>query len=163
MSPKDFLDYAAREYESNKRKWSTRLKKEGLTFSEDDYQNTILNVYDYLNKHIDNKLDEMSIEGFFYKSFLINTKREKDYAYNSKRDDDLDVLKYLDDFPVEDRGLLLSDIEDKLKALTPIELNLFLIYYLTDITYTELEELTSIKDVRYKMKTIIKKIRGTKK
>lgn len=158
MSPKDFLDYAAREYESNKRKWSTRLKKEGLTFSEDDYQNTILNVYDYLNKHIDNKLDEMSIEGFYYKSFLINTKREKDYAYNSKRDDDLDVLKYLDDFPTDDKPILLEDIEG-LKRLTPIELNLFLIYYLTDITYTELEELTEIKDARYKIKTIIKKIK----
>lgn len=161
MLPNEFLKYSGEHYNELKKKWSTRLKKEGLTFSEDTYQNTILNVYDYLNKHIDNKLDEMSIEGFFYKSFLINTKREKDYAYNSKRDDDLDVLKYLDDFPVEDRGLLLSDIEDKLKALTPIELNLFFIYYLTDITYTELEELTEIKDVRYKIKAIIKKIRGT--
>lgn len=162
MLPNEFLKYSGEHYNELKKKWSTRLKKEGLTFSEDTYQNTILNVYDYLNKHIDNKLDEMSIEGFFYKSFLINTKREKDYAYNSKRDDDLDVLKYLDDFPTDDKPILLEDIEG-LKTLTPIELNLFLIYYLTDITYTELEELTEIKDVRYKMKTIIKKIRGTKK
>lgn len=160
MSPKDFLDYAAREYESNKRKWSTRLKKEGLTFSEDTYNDTIIKVYEILQKHT---IEDNYIDGFWYKSFLTNIRREKDYAYNSKRDDDLDVLKYLDDFPVEDRGLLLSDIEDKLKALTPIELNLFLIYYLTDITYTELEELTEIKDVRYKIKTIIKKLRGTKK
>lgn len=156
MSPKDFLDYAAREYESNKRKWSTRLKKEGLVFSEDTYNDTIIKVYEILQKHT---IEDNYIDGFWYKSFLTNIRREKDYAYNSKRDDDLDVLKYLDDFPVEDRGLLLSDIEDKLKALTPIELNLFLIYYLTDITYTELEELTNIKDVRYKIKTIIKKIK----
>ena len=158
MKADDFLTYSGQYYDTNKKKWAARLKKLGLAFSEDTYQNTILYVYDYLNKHIDNKLDEMSIEGFFYKSFLINTKREKDYAYNSKRDDDLDVLKYLDDFPVDDKPILLEDIEG-LKTLTPIELNLFLIYYLTDITYTELEELTNIKDVRYKIKTIIKKIK----
>lgn len=159
MKPDDFLKYAGEHYEGIKKKWSGRLKKEGLTFSEDIYNDSIIKVYEQLGKQ-DYTGD---IEAYWYKTFLTNTRREKDYAYNSKRDDDLDVLKYLDDFPVEDRGLLLSDIEDKLKALTPIELNLFLIYYLTDITYTELEELTEIKDVRYKMKTIIKKIRGTKK
>lgn len=158
MKADDFLTYSGQYYDTNKKKWAARLKKLGLAFSEDTYQNTILYVYDYLNKHIDNKLDEMLIEGFWYKAFLINTKREKDYAYNSKRDDDLDVLKYLDDFPVDDKPILLEDIEG-LKTLTPIELNLFLIYYLTDITYTELEELTEIKDVRYKIKTIIKKIK----
>ena len=162
MKPDDFLKYAGEHYEGIKKKWSGRLKKEGLTFSEDIYNDTILHIYDYLNKNIGNMLDETSIEGFFYKAFLTNTRREKDYAYNSKKDDDLDVLKYLDDFPVDDKPILLEDIEG-LKRLTPIELNLFLIYYLTDITYTELEELTNIKDVRYKIKTIIKKIRGTKK
>lgn len=158
MSPKDFLDYAARGYESNKRKWSIRLKKEGLTFSEDTYQNTILYVYNYLNKYIDNNLDKMSIEGFWYQAFLTNTKRDTKYAYNSKRDDDVDILKYLDDFQTDDKPILLEDIEG-LKTLTPIELNLFLIYFLTDITYTELEELTGIKNVRYKINSIGKKIR----
>lgn len=162
MKADEFLKYSGEHYNDLKKKWSGRLKKEGLTFSEDIYNDSIVNTYNYLNKNMGNMLDETSIEGFFYKAFLINTKREKGYAYNSKRDDDLDVLKYLDDFPTDDKPILLEDIEG-LKRLTPIELNLFLIYYLTDITYTELEELTEIKDVRYKIKTIIKKIRGTKK
>ena len=158
MKPDDFLKYAGEHYEGIKKKWMGRLSKLGLQFSEDIYQNTILNVYDYLNKHIDNKLDEMSIEGFWYKSFLINTKREKDYAYNNKRDDDIDVLEYLDDFPVDDKPILLSDIEG-FKILTEVEKNLLLIYYLTDITYKELEELTEIKDMKYKLNCIVKKIR----
>lgn len=157
MKPDDFLKYAGEHYEGIKKKWMGRLSKLGLKFSEDIFNDSIIKVYEHMEEY------DGDIEGYWYKTFLTNTRREKDYAYNSKRDDDVDVLKYLDDFPVEDRGLLLSDIEYKLQALTPIELNLFLIYYLTDITYTELEELTNIKDVRYKIKTIIKKIRGTKK
>ena len=157
MLPNDFLQYVAKEYENTKRKWKTRLNKLCLTFNDDDYQNTILNVYDYLNKHIDNKLDELSIEGFWYKSFLTNTKRDTKYSYH-KRDDDIDVLEYLDNFPTDDKPILLEDIEG-LKTLTEVERNLLLIYYLTDITYKELEELTEIKDMKYKLNCIIKKIK----
>jgi hypothetical protein len=156
MKPDDFLKYAGEHYEGIKKKWIGRLSKLGLKFSEDIFNDSIIKVYEHIGEY------EGDIEAYWYKTFLTNTRREKDYAYNSKRDDDLDVLKYLDDFPVEDKPILLEDIEG-LKRLTPIELNLFLIYYLTDITYTELEELTNIKDMRYKIKTIIKKIRGTKK
>lgn len=159
MKGKDFLTYSGEYYEENKKKWSARLKKQGLTFSEDIYQNTILNVYDYLNKHIDNKLDEMSIEGFWYKSFLINIRREKDYAYNSKRDDDIDVIELLSDIPDDGPPILLDDVKAGLDNLTDIEKHLLLIYYLTDITIVELEELTEIKDLKYQLKKIIKKVK----
>lgn len=154
MKGKEFLDYSGEHYEENKKKWSARLKKQGLKLSEDIFNDTIIKVYDILQKHeIDN------IDGFWYRSFLINTKREAKYSYN-KKDDDIDVYVYLDEFPVEDRGILLSDIEDKLKTLNDIERYLLLIYYMTDITIKELEELTNIKDLRYKIRGIIKKIRG---
>lgn len=159
MLPNEFLKFSGEHYNELKKKWSGRLKKEGLSFSEDIYNDSILKVYDILQKH---DIEDRYIEGFWYKSFLTNSKREKEYAYNSKRDDDIDVLEYLDNFPNEDRDILLSDIEDKLKSLTEVEKNILLIYYLTDISIKELEELTEIKDVRYKIKTIIKKIRGTK-
>lgn len=159
MSPNEFLKYSGEHYEEFKKKWSGRLKKGGLIFSEDIFNDSILKVYDALTKH---EVDEINTEAYWYKTFLINTKRDTKYSYH-KKDDSIDVLSYLDDFPVEDRGLLLSDIEDKLKALTPIELNLFIIYHLTDITYAELEELTEIKDVKYKINKILKKIKGTKK
>lgn len=156
MLPDDFLKYSAKEYETNKKKWTTRLKKEGLIFSEDIFQDSILKVYDILHKH---DIEDKYIEGFWYKSFLTNSKRDTKYSYH-KKDDSIDVLEYLDEFPNEDRDILLSDIEDKLKALTDVEKNILLIYYLTDITIHELEELTEIKDIRYKVRGIIKKIKG---
>lgn len=151
MKPDDFLKYAGEHYEGIKKKWSGRLKKEGLTFSEDIYNDSIIKVYEQLGKQ-DYTGD---IEAYWYKSFLINTKRDTKYAYH-RRDDEIDVLEYLKDFPVEDRGLLLSDIEDSLKAFNEKDKNLLLIYYLTDITITELEELTEIRDIKYRLK----KIRG---
>ena len=159
MLPENFLKYSGKHYNENRKKWSVRLKKEGLSFSEDIYNDSIIKVYDILQKH---DIEDRYIEGFWYKSFLTNSRREKEYAYNSKRDDDIDVLEYLDNFPNEDRDILLSDIEDKLKNLTEVEKNILLIYYLTDISIKELEELTEIKDIRYKIKGIIKKVKGAK-
>jgi DNA-directed RNA polymerase specialized sigma24 family protein len=151
MNPDDFLKYAGEHYEGIKKKWSGRLKKEGLTFSEDIYNDSIIKVYEQLGKQDYTG----NIEAYWYKAFLINTKRDTKYAYH-RRDDEIDVLEYLKDFPVEDRGILLSDIEDSLKALNEKDKNLLLIYYLTDITITELEELTEIRDIKYRLK----KIRG---
>lgn len=156
MSPQDFLNYSGKKYEEIKIKWSARLKKQGLRFSEDTFQDTIIKVYDVLQKH---EIADNEIEGFWYKSFLTNTKRELEYSYNSKRDSDIDPIEYLKDLPVEDRGIMLSDIEDKIKSLDTIELHIFLVYFLTDFTFSQLEDLTGIKDIRYKINKIIKKIR----
>ena len=150
MKPDDFLEYAAKEYNPIKKKWSTRLKKQGLTFSEDIYNDSIIKVYDVLQKH-----EVENIEAFWYQSFLINTKRDTKYSYH-KRDDDVDVFDYLRDFPVEDRPILLEDIENGIMSLSEIDRFLFIIYYLTDVTYEELEQLTGIKDMKYRLK----KIRG---
>ena len=153
MSPNEFLEYAGTKYNENKKKWSTRLKKEGLSFNDDIYQDTILHIYDHLCKQ--DYTDD--IDAYWYQSFLNNIRREKEYAYNDKRDDEIDPIEYLKDTPVEERGILLSDIEDGIKSLNDIDRHLFFIYYLTDITYKELEDLTNIKDMKYR----IKKIRGT--
>lgn len=158
MKANEFLEYAGTNYESLKKKWSTRLKKEGLSFSEDTSQNTILKICDYLDKHEDNKLDKNSIEGFWYKAFLTNTKRDGQYHYH-KRDDSIDVIEYLSEVPADEPLILLEDIEEGINSLTEVEKYLFLIYYLTDVSYPQLEELTGIKDIRYQLKKIIKKIR----
>lgn len=159
MTKDDFLKYTGAKYNEFKKKWAVRIKKEGLIFNEDTLQDTILKIYDYLDKHKDNKLDENSIEGYWYQSFLNNTKRDTKYSHH-KKDDSIDVLEYLDEFPNEDKPIMLEDIKDGLKKLTDIELHIFLMYFLTDITFSELEDLTGIKDLRYKIKGIIKKIRG---
>ena len=154
MTKEDFLTYAGKNYNSIKKKWSTRLKKQGLSFSEDIFQDTILKVYSHIEEY-----KGKDIDGYWYQAFINNIRREKEYAYNSKKDDTIEVLQYLDNFPTEDKPILLKDIEEGLNVLTELEKNLLLMYYLTDITYTELEELTGIKDVGYKLKGILKKVR----
>lgn len=154
MDGTTFLQYAGEHYKELKNKWTTRLKKHNFKFSDDIYNTTIIKVYDHIQKegyHGD-------IEPYFYKSFLQNTKREIEYSYN-KKDDSIDVLKYLDEFPTDDKPILLEDIKEKLQKLTDIEFHIFLIYYLTDFTYSEIEQLTDIKDIRYKIKTIFNKIK----
>ena len=154
MKKQEFLRYVNENYESTKKKWTARLKKQGLAFSEDIFQDTIWKIYSHIDEYAGD------IESYWYKAFLTNTKRDAQYHYH-KRDDDVDVFEYLSDVPADEPPILLEDIEDGFKALTEVEKYLFLIYYLTDISYTQLEELTGIKDVRYKLKKIIKKIRGS--
>lgn len=156
MKTTAFLEYVGEHYEELKKKWSARLKKQGLTFSEDIFQDTILKVHSHTNTDDDFNGD---IEGYFYKAFLQNIKRDTKYSIH-KKDDTIDVLKYLDEFPNEDPPILLDDVKEGLKPLTDIEKNLILLYYLTDMSYIELEDLTGIKNVRHKIKSIIKKIRG---
>lgn len=156
MKANEFLNYSGTHYNELKKKWAGRLTKMGLKFSEDIFNDSILKVYDHI---VNKEYDGSDIQAYWYQAFLNNTKRDIKYAYH-KKDDDVDVWDYLKDVPAEERGMLLEDIEDKLKALNDIDKHLLLIYYLTDITIKELEDLTNIKDIRYKLKKTIKKIRG---
>lgn len=156
MKANEFLNYSGTHYNELKKKWAGRLTKMGLKFSEDIFNDSILKVYDHI---VNKEYDGSDIQAYWYQAFLNNTKRDIKYAYH-KKDDDVDVWDYLKDVPADERGMLLEDIEDKLKALNDIDKHLFLIYYLTDITIQDLEDLTNIKDIRYKLKKTIKKIRG---
>lgn len=152
MKAEEFLSYSGNHYEENKKKWSARLQKKGYNFSEDIYNDTIIKVYN----HIKDGEYTNDIEAYWYKSFLLNTKRECEYAYH-KRDDSIDVLKYLDDFPTDDKPILLQDIQDILKDNNnKIDFHLMVLYYLTDLTFKEIEDLTEVKDARYKVRGIVK-------
>lgn len=156
MRKQEFLKYVDKHYQEMKRKWSARLKRQGLSLNEDIYNDTIMKVCDHIEEYTGDP------ESYWYKAFLTNTKRDAQYHYH-KRDDSIDVLKYLDEFPNEDPPILLDDISDALRSLDKKDLYLLIIYYLTDTTYAELEEITGIKNVRYRIKTIIKKVRDMKK
>lgn len=155
MTADEFLKYSGEHYNDIKKKWKARCKKNNVQYSDDIFQESIIKVY----SHLLEKPYTGDVESYWWQAFINNSRREKDYAYNSKKDDTIEVLQYLDNFPTEDKPILLQDIEEGLKLLTVIEKNLLLMYYLTDITYTELEELTGIKDLRYKLKGILKKVR----
>ena len=74
MRAAEFLAYSGEHYEENKKKWTTRLKKQGLSFSEDIFQDTILKVYAHIEEY-----KGTDIDGYWYKSFLQNTRRDGDY------------------------------------------------------------------------------------
>lgn len=159
MKGNAFLEYVGEHYEESKKKWSARLKKQGLQFSEDIYNDTILKVYETLNKH---EVEDNQIEGFWYKAFLLNTKRDTKYSYH-KKDDDIDVIELLSDVPDDGPPILLDEISEGIKSIDEIDKHIFLIYYLTDFTYSQLEELTGIKGIKYRLKKIVKQIKGNKK
>ena len=157
MTADEFLKYSGEHYNDIKKKWKARCKKNNVQYSDDIFQDTILKVYAHIEEY-----KGTDIESYWYKSFLQNTRRDGDYSYH-KRDDTIDVLAYLDNFPNDDPPILLSAIEDKLKSIDIIDRHLLIMYYLTDMTYLEIEELTGLKDVRYRIKKIVDKIRGYKK
>lgn len=152
MKAKEFLKYTEKHYNQNKKKWTARLKKHGLSFSEDIYQDTIWKIYSHIEEY------SGDIDAYWYKAFLTNTKRDGQYHYH-KRDDSVDVIEYLSEVPADEPPILLEDIEEGINSLTEVEKYIFLIYYLTDVSYPQLEELTGIKGIRYQLKKIIKKIR----
>ena len=158
MKAQEFLTYAGQQYDTNKKKWKQRLKKLGYTFSEDIYNDSIIKVYDNIDKD-KLKIDTDTIEHYWYISFLTNTKREASYSYNTKKDDTIDVYAYLDNVPDEPPSVY-QFIADN--SMTTQQLHLFLIYNLTDITYKELQELTNVNDIKYKIKMITNKMNAYK-
>jgi hypothetical protein len=158
MKATEFLTYAGQQYETNKKKWRQRIKKLGYTFSEDIYNDSIIKVYDNINKDKLN-INEDNIENYWYISFLNNTKREDKYSSHTKKDDTIDVYAYLDTIPDELPSVYTFQKDN---SITEQQLHLFLIYNLTDITYKELEQLTNITDIKYKIKKITTKMNAYK-
>ena len=153
---REFLELSATLYNENKKKWKPILKNMGLQFDEDIYSDSILKVYDAIMKGEDTEGD---VIGYWYRCFINNTKRDKQYSYNSKRDD-IDVIDYLKDkaeqvSTAETYYPTIRELLDKVKNNYDIKsYHLFKIYYLTHITFEELSEI-----VGYDVKTKIMKIK----
>ena len=144
----DFMRMVGLVYEGNKSKWRSLLKKQSLQFNEDIYNDSILKTYDaILKKEVD--ADYM---GYWYRTFLNNSKRDLKYSYHN-RDEDVDVLDYLKEFPYEEYQDKTDTVIEVLKRVrdssTPRGFHLFLMYYMMpDMTYEELKNITGISDVK---------------
>lgn len=151
MDCNEFLEYSGKLYEVNRRKWSVRLSKLGYKFSDDIYNDTILKIYDSLERK---PYDGVDIDGYWYQSFLNNTKRDTKYSYH-KRDDSIDVYKYLDEIPYEEPSVYASMFPVLMNREEDVDFHLFRMYYLCpDLTYEEIESLTGMKSVRSRIKRI---------
>lgn len=144
----DFMTTAGLLYEGNRKKWRSILKNKGIEFNEDIYNDSILKTYDAILK----KEVGSDYMGYWYKTFLNNSKRDLKYSYHN-RDDSVDVIEYLKEFPYEEYKDKTDTIIEVLKMVrdssTPKGFHLFLMYYMIpEMTYDELKKITGISDVK---------------
>lgn len=144
----DFMTTAGLLYEGNRKKWRSILKNKGIEFNEDIYNDSILKTYDAILK----KEVGSDYMGYWYKTFLNNSKRDLKYSYHN-RDDGVDVIEYLKEFPYEEYKDKTDTIIEVLKMVrdssTPRGFHLFLMYYMIpEMTYDELKKITGISDVK---------------
>lgn len=141
---REFLMITERYYERNKVKWNSLLRSVGLQFNDDVYNDTILNVYEKIEKNneFDEKTDD-EIIAYWYKSFINNLKRCKNYSANKRTDDDvMEILKDAE-YVVENQHLCFATIRlllNRVKAEYDAQsYHLFKMYYMIpDMTYDEL-------------------------
>ena len=152
----DFLTLSGELYEQNRKKWKKSLENLGLKFDEDVYNDTIIKVYEHI---LDGEDTGGDMVGYWYRSFINNIKRNKQYSFNSKRED-IDVIEYLKDREyvcsnADTHYPIIRNLLQKVKDNFDIKsYHLFKIYYLTDITF---EDLSGI--VGYDVKSKIIKIK----
>lgn len=153
----NFLKRAGELYEQNKKKWKKIIKDKGYVFSEDIYNDSILKTYDAIIKK---EIDTTDYLGYWYQTFINNTKRDEKYARNQLIDD-VDVFEYLDSKECEENkvNLYYSTISDILlkvhKNFDRKTFETFRMYLLCNMSYEQLDKLTGMND----SKTRISKVR----
>lgn len=161
---RQFLDLSAKYYEKNKTKWNNLLKSVGLIFDDDVYNDTIIKVYDKLMGDEDLETTEDEVIAYWYQSFVNNIKRNKQYSFNSKRDDS-DVIELLKDeeYTVESHHLYYPTIRlllEKIRNNYDIRnYHLFKMYYLVpEMTYDNLSSIIgcNVKSTINKMRKWLK-------
>lgn len=138
--------------------------RKGQAFDDDVFSQTILTIYDKILKSGVSDPSDKGLENYFFKSVMMNNRRELLYPYLSKRDmnvEPFEVMKdLLDDSDIE--GLkkeearkqyfmyhLLKEVQDTFDMET---FRIFRIFYLyPKMTYTRLQNLTRIKNVKKKI------------
>lgn len=150
----EFLNRAGMLYEENRVKWRSMLKKQGLQFNDDIYGDSIIKTYDAIMKR---EVDGTDYMGYWYRTFLNNSKRDLDYSYH-KRDEDVDVFELLKDkeyVEYKDNSLIIKDLVCTLSDKDSILLRM---HYELEIPYEVIEEMTGVKDVRRYIKRILERV-----
>lgn len=158
LSAEQFLELSGKLYQQNKVKWKSLLKKIDLSFDEDIYNDTIIKVYDHL---IETDYIPDDIVAYWYKSFVTNIKRGKQYSYTSKKED-VDVLELLKNTPttIDNSNLYYPTIRLLLELVknnySVEDYHLFKLYYLSPkTTYEDLSKLVGY-NVKIKLNNIKK-------
>lgn len=142
---KEFLAEAGRLYETNRKKWSKILSDKGMSFNEDIYNDSIVKTYDAIIKK---EVDTTDYIGYWYQTFLNNTKRDTKYAYHNRVDDDVNQM--LKDREYEENKVnlyysaissILYKVKQKFDRKT---FEVFRMYLLCNMSYEQLDSLTGL-------------------
>ena len=168
IQAQNFLNIANIYYNDNSKKWRKHCLERNLEWNEDVYSDTILKVYDYIKHNGLKYTDEQGILNYWFKSFITNIKREKQYSRNVYRDMNVDASMELDKEYNGDEELqqkIRRQVYDDwvvVKILQIVEQNFdtlsfrcFRLYYIVPkMTYQKLRELTNIKDCKKRVNMI---------
>lgn len=165
---KRFLKFANEHYEDYKKKWAKYLYDKQVDFDEDVFSDTILKVYDYIEKNGINDTTDSGLANYWFKAFNTNIKREKQYSRNVNRDKNVDATEELDkeingedELKLKIRSQVFDDwlivyilrlVEDNFDS---ISFHCFRLYYILDkMTYSKLREITKVPDSKKRVVTI---------
>lgn len=163
-----FLEFANEHYDDYKKKWAKYLYDKQVDFDEDVFSDTILKVYDYIEKNGINDTTDSGLANYWFKSFNTNIKREKQYSRNVNRDKNIDATEELskemngeDELKLKIRRHVYEDwsifyilrlVEDNFDS---ISFHCFRLYYILDkMTYSKLREITKVPDSKKRVVTI---------
>lgn len=163
-----FLKFANEHYDDYKKKWAKYLYDKQVDFDEDVFSDTILKVYDYIEKNGINDTTDSGLANYWFKSFNTNIKREKQYSRNVNRDKNIDATEELSkemngeyELKLKIRRHVYEDwsivyilrlVEDNFDS---ISFHCFRLYYILDkMTYSKLREITKVPDSKKRVVTI---------
>ena len=162
-----FINTINDNYEEIKQELANYCDSVSKTFDEDIFQDTILKCYLLIEKQGEMKDPSyQGIKNYLFMSFKINMNREKQYARNQKRDDNIsdlnDVYEKYSSQKLTEQEKLKSDLYKDFATLYlfhKVEQNFdgehFYLFRLKtfdkNMTYKKLAEKTGIKSVRQKV------------
>lgn len=157
-----FLKLVSLKYSDYKKKWTKHLLDKNIEVDEDIYSDTIIKVYDYIIKNGVKDETDNGLINYFFKSFIMNVKREKAYARERLKDLNVDAYEEADketngetELEHKIRNQVYSDyatvhilqlVEQKFDSIT---FHCFRLYYIVPkMTFDRLKEVTKINDCR---------------
>lgn len=165
-----YLNLANDKYLDYLKKWRTHIQEKGYDWDEDVFSDTILKVYDNILKNGIKDDSEEGLSNYWFKSFIVNIKREKQYSRNLYRDMNVDASEELDkeyngddELKLKIRRHIYDDwlsvrlLQIVEQNFTSREFRCFRLYYIVPkMTYEKLRDLTKIKDCKKIVNTIKK-------
>ena len=170
MDERKFLVYINDNYTKLKHKYARYCKENNIQWDEDTFSDTIIKCYDAIKKKggLDDCTDQ-GIENYFFISFKMNLKREKQYARVQKRDANItsdNINQVYEDFLIQnsndERTKLVNDLFIDFSTIFILHLveehfdadtyYLFRLKHLVKgMTYKALQEKTKLKKVRQRV------------